>query len=109
MKIKGLDDLSRKLKDLERNAKKLQGTHNVPLSELFSPSFIRRYTRFSSLDDLGRKAEERGFTLESQADWDNLPKDVWDAFIAEHSQFSSWQEMLNEGAADYTKRQLGFS
>jgi hypothetical protein len=106
--LKGLDQLQRKLKDLEHKARVLDGKHQIQLSELFPASFLRAHTRFSSLDDLESKARERGFSLGSQEDWDNLPGDQWDAFIAEHTHFTTWKDMLGKGAAEWTSRQLGF-
>ena len=48
--MKGLNQLQRRLKDLERKARGLNGQHQIPLSDLFPPSFLRVHTRFSSLD-----------------------------------------------------------
>jgi len=95
------------LKDLERKARALDGNHQISLSELFPPSFLQMHTRFASLADLEEKAAERGFSLASQEDWDSLPADQWDAFIAEHTQFATWKDMLGKGAAEWTARQLG--
>lgn len=106
--MKGLNQLQRRLKDLERKARDLDGQHQIPLSDLFPPSFLRIHTRFSSLDDLEAKARDRGFSLGSQEDWDNLPADQWDGFIAEHTHFTTWKDMLGKGAAEWTSRQLGF-
>lgn len=106
--LKGLDQLQRKLKDLERKARAVDGKHQIPLSDLFPPSFLRVHTRFSSLDDLEAKAREWGFSLGSQEDLDKLPTDQWDAFIAEHTHFTTWKDMLGKGAAEWTSRQLGF-
>ena len=95
------------LKKLERKVRELDGKHQIPLSDLFPPWFLRAHTRFSSLDDLEAKARERGFSLGSQEDWDKLPADQWDAFIAEYTHFSTWKDMLGKGAAEWTSRQLG--
>jgi hypothetical protein len=96
------------LKKLERKVRELDGRKQIPLSDLFPPSFLRAHTRFSSLDDLEAKARERGFSLGSQEDWDNLLADQWNAFIAEHTHFTTWKDMLGKGAAEWTSRQLGF-
>ena len=77
LNLKGLDQLQRNLKDLERKAKAAGGKHQIPLAELFPPSFLRTHTRFSSLADLEAKAGEQGFSLGSQEDLDNLPADRW--------------------------------
>ena len=105
--LKGLDQLQRKLKDFERKAQAVDGKHQIPLSDLFPSSFLRTHTRFSSLSDLEEKARERGFSLGSQEDLDNLPADQWDAFVAEYTHFASWKDMLGKGAVEWTARQLG--
>lgn len=105
--MKGLDQLQRRLKDLERRARELDGQHQIPLADLFPPPFLRAHSRFSSLEDLEAKAHEQGFSLGSQEDWNNLPAEQWDAFIAEHTRFTTWKDMLGKGAAEWTSRQLG--
>ncbi|MDP9309845.1 MAG: hypothetical protein M3R24_02940 [Chloroflexota bacterium] len=104
MKVKidtrGLDEFQRKLKQLD-------GTHNVPLTELLTPAFLRQQTRFTSLPDFEQKATARGFKASTQAEWDSIPKHELDTFIAEHSRFHSWDEMMSEAGAGYMKRKLG--
>ena len=39
--IKGLDEFKRKLDDLERRAKEVEGEHSVPFEELFPPNFMK--------------------------------------------------------------------
>jgi hypothetical protein len=96
------------LKKLQQKVRELDGKHQIRLSDLFPPSFMRAHTRFSSLDDLEAKARERGFALGSQEDLENLLGDQWDGFIAEHTNFSTWKDMLGKGTAEWTSRQLGF-
>lgn len=42
-KVKGLDELQKQLKQMERAAKKLNGRQEIPFSDLFTPSFMRKY------------------------------------------------------------------
>lgn len=51
------------LKKLQRKARELDGRHQLRVSDLFTPSFLRAHTGFSSLDDLEAKARERGFAF----------------------------------------------
>lgn len=104
-KIKGLDEVQRKLRDLERKAKDLHGEHSVPLSELFSPSFISKYTRFSSLDEM---FEASPFKIETQEDFDAVPREKLDEFIQSESGFSGWSEMLQEATKAWAANRLGF-
>ena len=101
----GLDKLSKDLKKLEQNAKKLNGKRNVPFSELFPPAFIRKYTRFSSIDAL---FESGGYKINTNADLEAIPQKELDAYIAKHTKFRSWEEMLDEAGSQYVAKQLGF-
>ncbi len=89
------------LEELERKLKELDGTHNVPLTELMPDDFIRRHTDFATLDEM---LESSGLTLESQEDFDG---DEWNAFVAERTRFENWEEMQQEAAGEWVRRKLG--
>jgi hypothetical protein len=97
MKIKGLDQAINRLKDLEKNAQELDGTHSLPASQLLTPRFMQRYTNFPTFDAM---LEASGFRAETQAEFDAISDDKWDAFIASRTRFSDWQSMLSEAAKE---------
>lgn len=105
IKFDGLDQLGKELKKLEQNAKKLDGKRNVPFSELFPAAFIRKYTKFSSIDAL---FESGGYTINTNADLEAIPQKELDAHIAKHTKFRSWEEMRDEAVSQYVTKQLGF-
>jgi hypothetical protein len=96
----GLDDLRRKLKELER-------TKKVAFSELFPSTFLRKYTRFQSLTDMQKKAEAEGFSFRTEQEVEAIPSPEWEAFIKGHTRFRSWQEMLQTAGDEYAARKLG--
>ena len=102
--IKGLNELQNKLHNLANRAKAIDGSHNVPLSELLPARFLKTHTQFDSVEDMMSKS---GFKIESSEDFKAIPDDQWDAFIRGHTKFSTWKEMLQLAAADWTKNQLG--
>ena len=104
MEIKGLDKAMRKLNDLQKRAERLGGSHNVPIEELLTPSFMRRHTNFETLDSM---MSASGFKVETTEDFESIPDDKWNAFIAGATQFSDWQEMLNEAGKEWATKQLG--
>lgn len=104
MRFDGLDKLSRDLKKMEQNAKRLEGRHEVSFSELFTASFMRRHTRFSSIDEL---LEAGGFQGRTQEEFDAIPTSELDAHIAKVTKFRSWDELLSEAVGDYAMKQLG--
>jgi hypothetical protein len=105
MKVKGLDDFSKKLDDLARKADELDGEHNIPLNELLTPTFLSGHTRFSSVDEM---IEASGFKVDSQEDFAAIPDAEWDEFIRSVSSFSNWQEMLSAATQEWAAKKLGF-
>lgn len=104
MEIKGLDKLKKQLEKMEKGAKKLEGEHSIPLDELFTPSFMRKHTSFSSFDEL---LEAGGFQVESQEDFEEIPDEVFDKHIAKTTRFKSWEDMLQEATSNYVSKTLG--
>lgn len=102
--MKGLNELQNKLDNLSKRAKAIDGNHNVPLSELLPPRFLKTHTRFDSVEDMMSKS---GFKIESSEDFKAVPDDQWDAFIRDHTKFGTWKEMLQLAATEWTKNQLG--
>lgn len=104
MKITGLKELQRKLGDLSRRAQSLEGPRNVPVTDLLTPAFLSRCSRFKSAAEL---FEASGFTVNSQEDFDAIPDVQWDAFIKQNTNYSTWEEMLKAAGAAWVKQELG--
>ena len=105
MKIEGLDKLQSKLNDLQRRAQNINGTHSIPVSELMTPDFMRRYTNFANFDAM---VEASGFKAGTKVEFEAIPEDQWDAFIASATRFSNWQSMLSEAGKEWATKKLGF-
>lgn len=105
IKINGLDKLEKQLKQMEKGAKELSRTKQVSFGELFTASFMQKYTPFSSLDEL---LNAGGFNVESQEDFEAIPYIEFDKHIAATTKFSSWEDMLDEAASQYVAKKLGF-
>ena len=104
VKIAGLKEFERKLKDIGDRAKKLQGPTNVPLSELLTAEFLKTCSRFSTLDEMFNAS---GFVITNADDFKAVPDDQWDEFIKQNTSFADWNELLGAAAKDWTKDQLG--
>jgi hypothetical protein len=104
VKIKGLDELSKKLDTLAKNAEELDGTHTVSMTDLLTPGFISEHTRFADADEL---FEASGFKCDSQADFEAIPEDELDKFIQSESSFDSWQDMLGAAGQAWAVKKLG--
>ena len=105
VKFDGLDKLQKELKKMERNAKKLNGTHQIPLNELFTSSFMRKHTKFSSIDAFFKAS---GFKADTQEDFEAIPDSELDKFVAKNTKFRTWEDMLGEAGSEYALKKLGF-
>ncbi|WP_449355229.1 hypothetical protein ACUL41_03625 [Virgibacillus natechei] len=105
MKIRGLDNFEKKINQLEKNAKQIDGDNNIPFDEIFNPSFMTKYTQYTSIHSF---FEDSPFTLETQEDLKAIPEDELDLFISQNTNFNSWQNMLSEAGKQWTVKQLGF-
>lgn len=103
IKITGLDEFTRKLKNLERQVQSLDGIHNIPVTELFPPEFMRRHTDF---DTFGEMVDASGFKIESQEDFRNIPDQEWDDFVAERTRFLNWKDMMGAAGKAWASKKL---
>lgn len=98
----GLDKLEKQLKKME---KELSQTKSVSFEDLFTASFMKKYTSFSSMDEL---LDAGGFKIESQEDFEAIPEAEFDKHISANTKFDSWEEMLSEATSQYLVKKLGF-
>jgi hypothetical protein len=101
--IRGLSDVKRKLDRMSKNVQALSGSHDIPASELFPPTFMRLHTKVASFEAL---FEAGGFKVESQDDFEAIPDAEWENLVRSHTSFSSWHEMQEKAAAEYFMRRL---
>ena len=103
-KTTGFGKLEKQLKQMEKGAKELSKTKQVSFGELFTTSFMRKYTSFSTLDELFAAG---GFNVESQEDFEAIPDDEFDKHIASSTKFKNWEDMLGEATSQYVTKKLG--
>jgi len=101
--IKGLKEVQDKLKKLSEGAKSLDG-QSIPITEVLTDVFIQENSSFNNLNELIKAS---GFAVESQADLEAIPSNVWNEFISKNTKFQSWQELINSAAAIYARSKLG--
>ncbi len=104
-KVKGLKEFEKELKKLQKNVEKLGGEHQVPLSDLFTLSFMQKFTEFESFDDF---LSAGNFKVDSQEDFEAIPDEDMDRHVSETTSFDSWQEMLDTAGEKYLTKKLGF-
>lgn len=102
-KIEGFDELSKELKKLSKNAKRLHGEHKISFEELFTKSFMEKYTKYSSFDELLKAGN---FIVNSEEDFLAIPDDIFDSHIKSVTTFSSWQDMLDKATELWIEKEL---
>lgn len=89
--MSGFDNFKKKLQELS-------GTHNYQLSELLPDEFVVKHTKYPTLQALC----DAGGVNEAS----DIKSDSFSQFVADHSEFSSYTEMLQAGYAELAKRKL---
>ena len=83
---------------LQQNAKAMSGSRQVKLVDLFDSNFMRKNSRYSSLQAMVDESEIEDFATATDVKKDDM--------VRKFTRFSNWQEFLNAAAVEYTKKQL---
>jgi hypothetical protein len=86
------------LKRLQRNARAMNGSHQVKLVDLFDGTFMGSNTRFSSLQTMVDESGIEDFAAASEAGKDAMVRTL-------APRFSNWQEFVNAATVEYAKKQ----
>ena len=103
--IKGLDKLEKQLDQMAKNAEELGKKNTVTFSELFTDSFIKSHSKFSSFDEL---AVAGNFDVSSTEAFEAISDKDWNDWITQSTDFSNWTEMQQTAGLEFAKGQLGF-
>lgn len=104
-KITGLNELQKELKQMKKATKELEQTKQVSFDNLFTTSFMQKYTSFSSIDEF---LNAGGFTAQTQEDFEAIPEKELDKYISNTTNFKNWEDMLGEATEQYVLKKLGF-
>ena len=102
--FKDLIEFQKKLDRMAKNAKEFEGTHEVSFDDLFTTSFMKKYTIFSTIDEL---LSSGGFQANNNEEFENIPERELDEYIAKTTKFKCWQDMLDEASSQYFFNKLG--
>ncbi len=100
MKINGFDKVQKELDKLQKNAERLNGTNEIPFDELFTASFMTKYTKFGTINNFFDA------TPFDSSNLDEIDESELDVFVQQNTTFPNWQEMLGEASEIWTKNQL---
>ncbi|PKP59341.1 hypothetical protein CVT91_06870 [Candidatus Atribacteria bacterium HGW-Atribacteria-1] len=77
----------------------------VPIEKLLNPTFMKKFAKSSSLEELILKSglvnSDKEITDEI---FKAIPKKDLDKYIRKNTKFSSWQDMLNKAATEYLEK-----
>jgi hypothetical protein len=100
----GFDGLERELRDLERTARALDGSHEISFNELFHPAFMAHNTQFRDIDAM---LDASPFTVKTSEDFERILDDEWDRYVAAHTRFANWEEMQGAAVDEWAAKKLG--
>lgn len=103
MKINGIDEIQRSLRQLSARAEALDGAHEVPIEDLLTADFIHEHTGCGSVDQW---FEASPFKIETTADFKAIPDAEWDKFVRTTTDFESCQAMLAAASEQYVQAKL---
>jgi hypothetical protein len=93
----------RGLRRLQENLRNVTDTHEVPLTELLNPDFMRKHTSFASFEVMLAASP---FTVETAEDFTAIPEDQWEFFVCKVTPFDSWLEMQKEAGVERLRGRL---
>jgi len=92
------------LKNLQKKVESLDGKNEVPIDELCTIGFMKRYTGFQSIEEM---MSEGGIDFKSEKEIKLDTDKAWNTFVSKHTDFSSWASMLKEATAKWVSKKLG--
>ena len=71
---------------------------DVPFTVLFTDYFMSKYTNFQSFKEL---LTAGNYEVNSKKDFEDIPKDDFDKYIAQCTRFESWKDMYSKASKNY--------
>lgn len=99
-RITGLDKFQKKLQQLRKNAKELNGKHSVPFDDLFSKEFMHTHCSFSSIQAMLDASPFKDMEFK------DIPDADWDAYVSQSTNFKSWKDMKAAGTKKWAAKKL---
>lgn len=95
--------LSDTLSNLTKNAEELEKTSSIPLEDLLTSTFLKKYT---SLDSLELFIKDSPFTDINFSNFENISELELDNYVRTISSFSTWSEFINTSCSEYVRNKL---
>jgi hypothetical protein len=65
-------------------------------------------TEYTDFDSLGGFVGESPWTIESASDFEDLPRDALDEYVAENTAFDDWRWMVRAASEEYVQRNTSY-
>jgi len=91
------------LRKLKQRAQELDGTHQVPVSQLLNAGFMRKHTSFADFEAMVKASP---FPVNTAEEFQAIPDAEWNMFVRQQTKFASWRKMLSAAAAEWMKQRL---
>lgn len=82
---------------------RLNEPNSIPFTEVFPEEFMKLYTEFETIEAF---FEASPWTVEAQDDFRKIPEDEFDEYVDEHTDFPSWEIMLQTGQKRLIERRV---
>lgn len=104
VKVTGFDKLQKQLKQMQRAAREISGTHEYSFNELFPAIFMSKYTNHPSIDSF---LDNCGYPANTKEEFSAIPDVDFDAYVRRSTRFNSWEDMMGKAAEELVTRKLG--
>jgi hypothetical protein len=104
IRVEGIDKVLKNLKNISDKAKEIEGERKIKFTELFTDSFMKKYTDFATIQDFADNCEKSlgiGF-IDIDTDNENFK-----SLINERTSFDNWDEMIGKATAEWAGKKLG--
>ena len=102
--VSGFDDLEKQLQKMADGAEELSNTTSIPLTELFTPTFMQKCSSFSSFDEF---LSAGNFNADTQEAFEAIDEEPFNKYISSTTSFKSWDDMLQEATDQHRSKKLG--
>jgi hypothetical protein len=104
IRVEGIDEINRNLEKILDRAKELEGKNRIPFTELFTDSFIKKYTNFKNAQDFVDTCENSiGIDFLSIDEND----EKFNKLIRGKTSFDNWNEIVGKATAEWVGKKLG--
>jgi hypothetical protein len=105
VRSKGFKEFGKEIKKLQKRVEEASKPESVSFNILFHEGFMSKYTNFSSIDEF---FEQSPFKVETEEDFEALDQTEFDKYVAEHTKFKDWNDMLSTAGQEHVAKKLGF-